>query len=148
MARVPAPSKRRAAEKIVAGEEYGELNDAQRQAIRLLVGGTKKVDVAHEVGVTPETISRCHRDPLFVAELNQAHQDAYGEVITKLHLASSKAVDVLLRELDQGNLWAVEQTIKMIARLQPPAGPTTPARVKLQQLQEEPGELEMMMASM
>lgn len=76
------------------GEDAG-LTAQQWQAVRLLVSGKKQVDIAQAIGVTQETVSRWRSQPVFVAALNLALQDAYAASIGEVRDAARDALTTL-----------------------------------------------------
>lgn len=75
-------------------EEYG-LTAQQWQAVSLLVAGRRQVDVAQELGVTEETVSRWKTLPTFTAALNMGVRDAYEGTLGKVRTVAQDALDVL-----------------------------------------------------
>ena len=75
-------------------EERG-LTAQQWQAVSLLVAGRRQVDVAQELGVTEETVSRWKALPTFTAALNMGVRDAYEGTLGKVRTVAQDALDVL-----------------------------------------------------
>lgn len=75
-------------------EEHG-LTAQQWQAVALLVAGRRQVDVAQELDVTPETLSRWKTLPTFTAALNGAVRDAYEASVGQVRESAREALDVL-----------------------------------------------------
>lgn len=92
--------------------ETALLQPHQWQAIQLLVSGARGVDVAQELGVTPETVSRWRALPVFQAALNMAIRDSYQATIGSLRDAKTEALGVL-REL----LQAEDERLRLSAAL-------------------------------
>lgn len=115
-------------------EELG-LTAQQWQAVALLVAGKKQVDIAEELGVTQETVSRWRSGPLFAAALNLAIRDAYAGTIGQVRGLVTEAV-AALRE----SLYSEDERVRMAAALavlrlhlqldaSAPALPGTPADI-------------------
>jgi uncharacterized protein YerC len=119
-------------------EEEAGLTAQQWQAIGLLVAGKKQVDIAQELGVTQETISRWRNGPLFAAALNLAVRDAYSSTIGQVRGLVTDAVAAL-----HESLYSEDERIRMAAALAvlrlhlqldstAPTLPTTPADIAQQ----------------
>ena len=76
-------------------DEGAPLSAQQWQAVRLLVAGKRQVDIAQEIGVTQETVSRWRSQPVFVAAVNLALQDAYAASIGEVRDAAKDALTTL-----------------------------------------------------
>ena len=59
------------------------------------MAGRRQVDVAQELGVTEETVSRWKTLPTFTAALNMAVRDAYEGTLGKVRTVAQDALDVL-----------------------------------------------------
>lgn len=92
-------------------ERYG-LTPVMWQAVALLVAGRRQVDVAQELDVTPETLSRWKTLPTFAAALNLAVRDAYEASVGQVRESAREALDVL-REL----LKASDERVRLQAAL-------------------------------
>lgn len=122
------------AESDVYSEETG-LTAQQWQAVALLTSGMRAVDVAQQVGVTPETISRWRAVPLFTAAYNQSVRDAYSATIGQVRDIAAEAIQTLresLQSKDERVRLSAAMAILRV-RLQLDAGalaaPTTPAAI-------------------
>lgn len=80
-----------------------ELTDTQWQAIRLLVAGKSKTDVATSVGVVRETVSRWSNDPAFKGALNECRVEVHEAAASELHSLVSDAVFVFRDSLNSEN---------------------------------------------
>lgn len=76
---------------------HGEngLTAQQWQAVQLLVAGRRQVDVAKELDVTEETLSRWKALPTFTAALHLAVRDAYESNLGTVRESAREALDVL-----------------------------------------------------
>lgn len=76
---------------------HGEngLTAQQWQAVSLLVAGRRQVDVAQELNVTEETLSRWKALPTFSAALNASVRDAYESNLGTVRESAREALDVL-----------------------------------------------------
>lgn len=72
------------------------LTNGQAAAIPLLVGGATDKQVAEEVGVRRETVSRWHNHSRFRSELDTARGRAYADALDELRVGALRAVRVLL----------------------------------------------------
>ena len=71
------------------------VNYKQKKAIRLLLTGTSKSDVAISCGVQRETLSRWFNDPGFRSELANAQRGLLLETITRLVSGNDDAITVI-----------------------------------------------------
>lgn len=71
------------------------LSPIQWAAIAMLVAGKRGCDVAQELDVTQETVSRWRAQPVFVAALHLALRDSYESTIGRVRDARTDALDVL-----------------------------------------------------
>lgn len=116
------------------------LTAQQWQAISLLVIGKKQVDVAHELGITQETLSRWKGNPVFVAALNVAVRDCYmatvGEVRDLARDAVSALRDILDSDDDRLRLSAALAVLRLHMKLDEgaPLQPVTPGDVARQRV--------------
>lgn len=72
------------------------LSTKQERAALLLVSGRTTKQVAEEVGVRPETLTRWKGQPEFVALLNQLRAEALQAAVDKLRLAAADAAQGLI----------------------------------------------------
>ncbi len=107
----------------------------QWTAIGLLVSGKRQTDIATEIGVSQETLSRWRNSPVYMAALNQAIRDCYAGTIGLVRDAVADAVmairGCLQSEDDRVRLAAALALVKMHVTLDAPALelPTTPAQI-------------------
>lgn len=76
------------------------LSVKQRHAVHALAGGASIEDAAAAAGVTTRTLYRWRQSPLFMTALQQADQDAIGEIARTLSAASLRAVAYLVEILN------------------------------------------------
>jgi len=93
-----------------------ELSDQQRQCIGMMLQGMAQVDIACELDIAQETISRWKQSPSFLAVLNQGRLDSYQAVTERLRSLATKAVDVLAEELASDHRPARVEAAKFILR--------------------------------
>ena len=111
------------------------LSAQQWQTVALLVAGKRGVDVAAELDISPETISRWRAMPAFVAALNVAVRDSYNACVGDVRSVAKDAVTVLRESLSSGDerirLSAALAVVRLHLALDAGAGtlPTTPADV-------------------
>ena len=111
------------------------LTAQQWQAVALLTSGLRAVDVAQQVGVTQETISRWRATPVFMAAYNQSVRDAYSATIGQVRDIAAEAIQTLRESLqskdERVRLSAALAVLRV--RFQLDAGalaaPTTPAAI-------------------
>jgi hypothetical protein len=121
----------------IMNEETGAtaLSPQQWQAIGLLVAGKRQADIAREIDVSEETLSRWRNSPIYAAALNQAVRDSYSSTIGLVRDAVADAVmairGCLQSEDDRVRLAAALALVKMHITLDAPALelPTTPAQI-------------------
>lgn len=82
-------------EHIFADEADAGLTAQQWQAIAMLAGGARQIDVATQLDIRQETVSRWKCDPRFTAALNLAVKEHYSSIEGIVRSAASEAVDVL-----------------------------------------------------
>lgn len=116
-------------------EEDAGLTAQQWQAVGLLVAGKRQVEIAQELGVTQETVSRWRNGPLFAAALNLAVRDAYaatiGEVRGLVRDATAALRESLYSEDERLRLSAALAVLRLHLQLDSgaPGLPTTPADI-------------------
>ena len=97
------------------------LTQEQRRAIQLLLMGKTVSEIAVTLGKDRKTIYRWRQNPRFIAELNRQQLEMQESVNLRLRGLAKKAVLVLERSLDQGNLRAAIELLKM-SNVVTPAG--------------------------
>ena len=81
-----------------------QLTPKQQAAIDLLLSGRNDRETAEVVGAHRTTISRWRlHDLAFVDELNRRRREVYGAAGERLRALLPKALDVLERQLDEGD---------------------------------------------
>ncbi len=121
-------------------EEDAGLTAQQWQAINMIVSGMRHVEIAEELGVRPETLSRWKNDVRYQAALNLAIRENYAAVAGKVRDAASEAVDILRELLDNGDPRVRLSAALSVLRLHGNYGegveklPTTPADVARREL--------------
>jgi hypothetical protein len=68
------------------------LTDQQRRGAELAAAGWSGVDIAHELGIRPETVSRWRRLPQWQAALEAITSEVRGELQASLHELAGKAL--------------------------------------------------------
>ena len=120
------------------------LSEQQRQAVIMLASGKRGVEVAAELGVTQETVSRWRNSPTFAAAVNQLLRDATSATIADIRSAAGDAVavvtDIMHNSPDDKTRLAAALSILRV-HLQVDAGnvgdlPTTPAAIARAELQQ------------
>ena len=90
-------------------------NEARWQrAIQLLLSGTSVTQTAKEVGVDDRTLRRWRVNPHFQAEFNRQRFQMYESAQLRLQGMTQKAIDVLAKALNDGNLRAAIELLKIV----------------------------------
>lgn len=90
-------------------------NEARwQQAIQLLLSGTAVNQTAREVGVAERTLRRWRTNPHFQAEFNRQRCQMYESAQLRLQGMTNKAIDVLAKALNDGNLRAAIELLKIV----------------------------------
>jgi hypothetical protein len=99
-----------------------ELNDRQRLAVSLVLAGHTDADVAAAVGAHRVTVTRWRlAHPAFRSALSVGRQSAHRAAEQARRLLYRKALDRLMRELDDDGPQAVR--VAMVLAAQPPDDP-------------------------
>lgn len=99
-----------------------ELNDRQRLAVSLVLAGHTDADVAAAVGAHRVTVTRWRlAHPAFRSALSAGRQSAHRAAEQARRLLYRKALDRLMRELDDDGPHAVRVAMALVA--QPPDDP-------------------------
>lgn len=123
-------------------EEDAGLTAQQWQAVALLVAGKKQVDVAEELDVTQETVSRWRNSPVFAAAVNAGVRESYTAMIGDVRDARTDAMRVLrecMRSEDERlRLSAALATLRLSVQLDAAALalPVSPADVARESLRQ------------
>ena len=91
------------------------LNGKQEAAIDLLAAGRKGVDIEKEVGVSHAQLYRWRQDPEFVARWEDARAQVHEQRAEKLFEVGSRALDVALASLAEGDPIMARDIIKILA---------------------------------
>lgn len=90
-------------------------NEARWQrAIQLLLAGTSVTQTAKDVGVDDRTLRRWRVNPHFQAEFNRQHVQMYESAQLRLQGMTHKAIDVMAKALNDGNLRAAIELLKIV----------------------------------
>jgi hypothetical protein len=99
-----------------------ELNDRQRLAVSLVLAGHTDADVAAAVGAHRVTVTRWRlAHPAFRSAISAGRQSAHRAAEQARRLLYRKALDRLMRELDDDGPQAVR--VAMVLAAQPPGDP-------------------------
>ena len=93
--------------------EYG-LTQRQQKAAELLAAGKTKNTVAEEVGISRQQLWEWGKNVFFRSAVSRIHSDLWIENKQRLRGLGGKAVDVIATELDNGNLKAAVELLKLI----------------------------------
>ena len=113
----------------------GQITPEQETALDLILAGQSDREVALAVNRRRQTICEWRHDPAFVAALNTRRIEIWGHSIDRLRGLLPKALDVLERALDDGDVrtaWRVVELASMreAKGIGPSSiGPTSPAGV-------------------
>ena len=117
------------------GATVGVVSPVQWQCIWLLVAGKRQIDVACELGVSQETISRWKNNPAFGAALNWAlrenHESNIGEIRDLARGATAVLRETLHSEDERLRASVALSIVKMSLQIDASAQslPSTPAEV-------------------
>jgi hypothetical protein len=126
------------------------ISPAQELAVAALVGGATVTEAAKRAGVSRETVSRwAHRDPEFIAALQNARAETAAEVRCALEALGRRSVAALREVLERAitpvtKLKVACAVLKMLgADRAEPVAPTTAeeVRLRLREREEELREL-------
>ena len=92
-----------------------ELTPIQRRAITLLSMGKTISEVAKTLDKDRKTLYRWLENPHYIAEYNRMQCELSDGVRNRLHSLAGKAVDVIEAKLDEGNLRAAIELLKIIS---------------------------------
>jgi hypothetical protein len=116
---------------------YKPLAPEQENAVDLLVLGKSDREVAENLGLARETVTRWrHEHPVFIAELNHRRKALWTEAHDRLRTLVGKAVDILEQAVAGGDLKAAVEVLKIVklhGQVSPPSGPEDPELVLWQQ---------------
>lgn len=118
------------------------LSAQQWQAIAQLVSGRRQRDIAQDLSVTEETLSRWKNSPLFAAALNVAIKESYDATVGDMRDAARDAVGVLrdtMRSSDEKlRLQAALAVLRLSLHLDASVGSlaTSPADIARGELKE------------
>jgi hypothetical protein len=120
-------------------DAVSRLSIEQQNAIDLLIQDKPDHEVAAAVGVVRETVTRWrHENPYFVAELNRQRKALWGAAHERLRGLVHKAVDIVEKALEDGDLKAaveVLKAVKLYGTVAPPSGLEDPELVLWQEAQ-------------
>lgn len=117
------------------GQDRYTLTDQQMRALDLVIVGTKIVDIANEIGVTRETVSRWINDnPIFIATLNEKRRELYQASQDRMLRMLDTAYDTLFELLGEDSpptvrLRAAQTVIQMCNEIKDNVGPAEPDEV-------------------
>ena len=115
------------------------LNEKQRIAVYMAATGSTGREIAAEVGVTEETVSKWRQLPEFQAEVNSLLKAARDEAGCRLRDMTRQALDVIQEALANSQLpmklrldaaFRVTQICGLEAMLREPVGSTDPVVVE------------------
>ena len=109
------------------------LSAAQATAAELVAQGKNDIEAAAAAGVSRQTVNGWRHDsPAFIAQVNLIRRELWGDSRERLRALSEKVVGVLDKAMDAPPLQALPAalaTLKAVAAMQAPSGPTTPDAV-------------------
>jgi hypothetical protein len=112
-----------------------ELKPKQAEVIALLLAGRTQREAAESAGVSIYTISRWrHKDPIFIASLNEGRRSLYEAGVADLLDARREAIQALremIADERSGNRWQRLRAVELALRYSPaPAGMTDPEQIQ------------------
>ena len=117
--------------------QRGALSTNHLNAIDLLVLGRSDRDVAEQVEVSRETVTRWRNDnPHFIAELNRKRQALWHGDHDRLRALVGKALDTLEQAVEGGDVKAaiaILKAVKLYGSVEAPGGETDPELVLVEQ---------------
>jgi hypothetical protein len=91
-----------------------ELSDEQQRAVPLILMGRSDREVAQEIGVTRETVTRWRNEyPVFIAALNHERWQLWDASRNNVHSLVRKALAVVEKAMDQNDTRAALAILKM-----------------------------------
>lgn len=97
------------------------LTDVQAAALAGMMAGRKLVELAAELGITPETLSRWRAEPVFAAEHNRRRREVSelaGEQLRQLQGAALAVLGDQLQSADGRERVAAARAILSVAPVQ------------------------------
>ncbi|MCM1991335.1 helix-turn-helix domain-containing protein [Oceanirhabdus seepicola] len=114
-----------------------KLSVNQLNAIDLLIQGKTDQETADIVGVARETVTRWRNEnPYFAAEMNRQRKQIWEGQHERLRGLVSKAVDTLEKAIDEGNVKAAIELLKVVdfyGNVKAPSGEEDPELILWQQ---------------
>ncbi len=118
------------------------LTTQQLRAIELLIAGANVSDVAKEIGIARQTVSKwLNQDAHFQAELNTRRFELWNGLTDRLRGLLPKALEVVENELQNGDdarlrMQAALSILKLASVEMPPTGRTDAAGIEREKLME------------
>ena len=91
-----------------------KLTTRQQQAVELLALGESKTKVASEIGVSRQQIHKWSQNVYFRAKFLKRHTELWQENKESLRGLTGKAVAVIESELENGNIRAAVELLKIV----------------------------------
>ena len=96
------------------------------RAIELLLLGESVTDTVRKLGIDRKTLYRWRKSPQFQAETNRRQKELMESTQQRLRRLSVKAVEVIEKHLDSGDLKAATALLKIVSAMAPPDTETNP----------------------
>lgn len=112
------------------------LPPEQLQAIDLMLLGESVTDTVRKLRIDRKTLYRWRQNPLFRAEFNRRQAESVEASSQRLRSLSEKAIGVIERHLDNGDLKAATALLKIVAAMPPPDTETNPQTLLKRQSEE------------
>lgn len=121
-----------------------QLSVEQQNAISLLILGKSDREVAEEVGVTRETVSRWRNENVyFMSALNQERKALWKASRDRVWALVDKALSAIEKSVDEGDTKSAFAILRMVKfEVEPPTGITDPDQLLWQKASEEVGKIE------
>lgn len=90
------------------------LSVQQSKALTMLIAGTSVTEAADTLKIDRRTLQRWRKNPHFQAEFNRQRLELQESSQLRLHAMTHKAIDVMGKALNEGNLRAAIELLKIV----------------------------------
>ena len=102
------------------------LSPDQHRAIEYLMLGHTLIEISAKLRIDRKTLYQWRKNPIFQAEYNRKQAESLEVSNQRLRRLSEKAVAIIEKNLDDGNLQAALHLLKLVNALPPPDVETDP----------------------
>ena len=113
------------------------ISAAQLRAIEMLLTGMPVTKIAQKMGIDRKTLYDWRKNPVFQAEYNRRRLEASDAMDQRLRRLSEKAVDVVEKHLNEGNLQAATALLKLVATMPKPALEVDPHKILKRMVEQD-----------